>query len=71
MEVCYLWQHGWSGYLSTSEMSQAEKDKYCMLWLLCGIQKIKQINDIKTKNDTGNRLVATSGDGEGGQNRND
>ena len=32
------------GKIMLSEISQAEKDKYCMLSLLCGIQKIKQIN---------------------------
>ena len=33
-----------SGKIMLSEMSQAEKDKYFMLSLLCGIQKIKKIN---------------------------
>ena len=37
------------GKIILSEMSQAEKDRYCMLPLLCGIQKIKQINYLKKK----------------------
>ena len=28
-----------------SEISQREKDKYCMLSLICGIGKIKQTNE--------------------------
>ena len=32
-----------------SETSQTEKDKYCMLLLIHGIQKIKQINEYNKK----------------------
>ena len=28
-----------------SDITQTEKDKYCILSLICGIQKIKQMND--------------------------
>ena len=31
-----------------SEISQTEKDKYCMLSLTCEIQKIKQANEYNT-----------------------
>ena len=35
-----------------SELSQAEKDKYCMISLIYGILKMKQINECsKTETD--------------------
>ena len=41
-----------------SEISQTEKDKYCMISLTCGIQKIKQTSEYnKTETD----LQRTSG----------
>ena len=36
-----------------SEISQAEKDKYSMLSLICGIRKIKQMSEYnKTETDS-------------------
>ena len=32
-----------------SEISQTEKDKYCMLSFTCGIKKLKQISDYNKK----------------------
>ena len=47
----------WMGLENTilSEVSQTEKDKYCMISLICGIQKIIQMN-LHTKR---NRLTET------------
>ena len=51
-----------------SEISQTEKDKYCMISLICGILKIKQTNEYnKTETDTENKLVVTSGERKGGK----
>ena len=44
-----------------SEISQAEKDKYCMFSLISGIWKTKQNRLI----DTENKLVVARGDGVG------
>ena len=38
-----LWRD-WEGIM-LSEISQTEKDKYCMILLICGIQKTKQMNN--------------------------
>ena len=32
-----------------SEISQTEKDKYCMISLICGIQKIQQTSECNKK----------------------
>ena len=50
-----------------SEVSQAEKHKYCMISLLCGILKIQQTSEYKRSRlaDTKNKLVVTSGGGQG------
>ena len=48
-----------------SEISQAEKDKYCMLSLTCGLYKVKQTNGYNNKEtdtDAENKLVVTSGE---------
>ena len=53
-----------------SEMS--EKDKYCMLSLICGIWKIKQTSEYNKTNrltDIENKLVVTSGEREGGRDK--
>ena len=49
-----------------SEISQTERDKYCMISLLCGSGKTKNSNWGKNELvDTDNRLtVSRSGDGE-------
>ena len=55
-----------------SETSQTEKDKHCIISLICGIQKYnKLVNITKKEADsiTKNKLLITSGD-RGGQ-RND
>ena len=48
-----------------SEVSQTEKDKYYMISLLCGIQKIKQNSGYNEKKnrltDIERKLVVTSG----------
>ena len=38
-------------YIMLSEISQTEKDKFCMISLICGIQKIKQMN-VYSKRET-------------------
>ena len=38
MKFCHLQQHGWTWrYYAKSRISQTEKDKYCMISLICGI----------------------------------
>ena len=38
MKFCHLQQHGWTrGGIMPSEISQTEKDKYCMISPICGI----------------------------------
>ena len=39
MKSCHLQQHGWIGLVGNmlSEISQTEKDKYCIISLTCGI----------------------------------
>ena len=34
-----------------SEISQTEKDKYCMISLMCGIKKIQQNSKYNTKEE--------------------
>ena len=50
-----------------SDISQTETDKYSMLSLICGVQKIKQMYMQKrnTLTDIENKLVVTSGEREG------
>ena len=50
------------GNIMLSEISQTEKDKYCMLSLICGIWKINQWIQQKGNRlrDTENKLVVTS-----------
>ena len=36
-------------HIKLSEMSQTEKDKYCMMSLICGIQKIQQTSEWNKK----------------------
>ena len=51
-----------------SEISQTEKDKYCMISLLCRIWKIKQTgeyNKKETDSDIENKPVVTSGERKG------
>ena len=38
-----------SEHIKLSEMSQTEKDKYCMMSLICGIQKIQQTSEWNKK----------------------
>ena len=42
-----------------NEISETEKDKYCIISLICGIQKAKLIK-------TESRMVVTRGSGGGG-----
>ena len=47
MKFCHLQQHEWT-YLEgimLSEISQTEKDKYCMISFICGILKIQQTSE--------------------------
>ena len=50
-----------------SEISQTEKDKYCLISFICGIWKIKQISEYNKRRsrltDTENKLVVASGVG--------
>ena len=50
------------GNIMLSEISQTEKDKHCMLSLICGIWKINQWIQQKGNRlrDTENKLVVTS-----------
>ena len=45
MNFCHLQQHGWMEGIMFSEIGQTEKDKCCVFSLICGIQKIKQMNE--------------------------
>ena len=51
-----------------SEISQIEKDKYCMISLICGIKKyIRLVNITKKKQiHIENKLAITSGEREEG-----
>ena len=44
-----LQQHGQTWRVLRQVKCQAEKDKYCMIALLCGIQKIKQFSKYNKK----------------------
>ena len=47
-----------------SEISQTEKDKYCMRSLICGMEKIKQTSECNRFAAKENKLVVTK-QGEG------
>ena len=54
-----------------SEIIQTEKDKYCMISFICGIQKKIQLNTYIYQNrnrlrDIENKVVVTSGKRDGG-----
>ena len=52
-----------------TEISQTEKEKYCMISLICGIQKIQQTSEYNKKRkptDVENKLVVTSVERKGG-----
>ena len=55
----------WEGMV-LSEISQTEKDKYCMS-LICSIQKIQRTSEYNKKTsrltDVENKLAVTSGEG--------
>ena len=38
--------------ITVSEVSQKEKDKYCMISHICGIKKIKQTDEYNKKKQT-------------------
>ena len=52
-----------------SEISQTEKDKHCMISLICGILKIQQTSEYNKKEADSqileNKLVVTSWEREG------
>ena len=51
------------GGIILSEVSQMEKDKYCMTSLIYGTQKIQHTYEYnKKETDIGNKPVVTSGD---------
>ena len=55
-----------------SAINQMVKDQYCVISLLCGIQKIPQTSKYNRKHrptDQENKLVVTSGEKGGGQDR--
>ena len=54
-----------------SEVSQAEKDKYYMISLICGIQKIIQINLFTKQKQTHRLRKRTSGYQRGKRRRRD
>ena len=51
------------------EISQTKKDKYCMISLICGIQKMKQTSEYNKKvdSDIEKKLAVTSGEKRGGR----
>ena len=59
---------GFGGYYAKGNAS--EKDKYCMISLICGIEKIPQTREYNKKRnkllDTENKHVVTSRKREGG-----
>ena len=48
----------------SSEISQTDKDKYCILSLICRIYNIKQKSEYN-KTDIENKLVVTNGEKKG------
>ena len=55
----------WMGLegIMLNEIGQTEKDKYCMVSLVCRTKKLKKIYKcIKTETDTENKLVVTIGE---------
>lgn len=50
-----------------SATHETEKDKNCMILLICGTKSNKK--QAKTNSDTGNRMVVTRGESEGGGQR--
>ena len=50
-----------------SEISQTEKDKYCILSLIRTIWKIKQIREYNKKETQKYKLVTASGERKGGR----
>ena len=50
----------WEGIM-LSEISQTEKDKYCMVSLICGIKKKKKVKLIETES----RMVVARGEEAG------
>ena len=55
-----------------SEISQTEKDKYCMISLIRGMEKIKQTSEYnkkETDSDIETKLVVISGEKEEGRNK--
>ena len=56
-----LQRHGWSWIaICCSEICQTEKDKYCMISLICGVQKLTQTRDY-SKKETGLRYGEETG----------
>ena len=49
MKFCHLQNHGWTWEgIMRNEISQIEKE-YCMISLICGMQKIQLVNITKKK----------------------
>ena len=74
MKSCHLWQHGWTlGGITLREISQTEKDKYCMISLFCAILINKQTNKNTGAHGYREQIVVAWGGswgdktGEGGQ----
>ena len=57
-DCCHAQQHGWS-WRALCEISQTEKDKYCMRSLICGMEKIKQTSECNRFAAKENKLVVT------------
>ena len=45
--------------ITQSEISQTEKDKYCMISLVCGIQKLQQTSEYNKK-ETDSQIYRTN-----------
>ena len=49
MKFCHLQQHGRTWRVLCKVKCQTEKDKYCMISLMYGIQKVQQTSEYNKK----------------------
>ena len=60
-KICHLRQHGWLEGIMLSEISQTEKDKYCMMSLIYEIYKTEQASEYNKKRNIHRCREKTSG----------
>ena len=58
IKFCYLQQHGWAWKVYV-KWNKSDKNKYCMISLLCGILKIQQTSEYSNNNKTGSQIYRT------------